>query len=81
LNVGSEPYAATLLLNSRYSFTLKLGDQGDKNFLFALHADPHMQTSYAPGPRKWTVEGTDLRLTGYMAEQASFGLTKWKLSL
>jgi RimJ/RimL family protein N-acetyltransferase len=53
----------------------------DKNLLFDLHADPRVQTSYAPGPHKWTMEGIDRRLTGYMEEQAGFGFTKWKLSL
>jgi [ribosomal protein S5]-alanine N-acetyltransferase len=53
----------------------------DKNLLFELHADPRVQTSYAPGPHKWTREGIERRLTKYMEEQESFGCTKWKLSL
>jgi [ribosomal protein S5]-alanine N-acetyltransferase len=53
----------------------------DLDLLFELHADARVQTSYAPGPNKWTTEGIKLRLTGYMEEQANFGFTKWKLSL
>jgi [ribosomal protein S5]-alanine N-acetyltransferase len=53
----------------------------DKDLLFELHADPRVQTSYAPGPNKWTAEGIERRLAGYMEEQAKFGFTKWKLCL
>jgi RimJ/RimL family protein N-acetyltransferase len=53
----------------------------DKNLLFDLHADPRVQTGYAPGPHKWTMEGIDRRLAGYMDEQINFCFTKWKLCL
>jgi [ribosomal protein S5]-alanine N-acetyltransferase len=53
----------------------------DHKLLFELHADPRVQTSYAPGPHKWTMAGIDRRLNGYMEEQENFGFTKWKLSL
>jgi ribosomal-protein-alanine N-acetyltransferase len=53
----------------------------DLDLLFELHADPRVQTSYAPGPNKWTMEAINLRLTRYLEEQANFGFTKWKLSL
>lgn len=53
----------------------------DHPLLFELHADPLVQKSYAPGPHKWTREGIDRRLSGYMKEQTDHGFTKWKLSL
>lgn len=40
-----------------------------------------MQTSYAPGKNKWSMEAIERRLSGYMVEQATHGFTKWKLSL
>jgi [ribosomal protein S5]-alanine N-acetyltransferase len=55
--------------------------QEDVDLLFELHADPRVQTSYAPGRHKWTIEGINRRLTEYMQEQTGFGFTKWKLSL
>lgn len=47
--------------------------------LYALHADPRVQPSYAPGPDKWTREGIAVRLQGYRDEQALHGFTKWRL--
>ncbi len=53
----------------------------DIDLLFELHADPRIQTGYAPGSHKWTMEGVGRRLAGYLNEQTSFGFTKWKLCL
>jgi ribosomal-protein-alanine N-acetyltransferase len=53
----------------------------DREVLFELHADPRVQVNYGPGPDKWTVEGINRRLTGYMNKQENHGFTKWKLSL
>lgn len=53
----------------------------DFDDLYALHADPRVQPSYAPGPEEWTRESIAGRLAGYRDEQARLGFTKWKLSL
>ncbi len=53
----------------------------DLPLLYALHADPAVQTGYSVGPEAWTWAGLERRLTSFIDEQRRFGLTKWKLSL
>mgnify|MGYP002085118139 CR=1 FL=1 len=74
-----EDQSLFMLMTERLRF--ETWKREDKDLLFELHADPRMQKSYAPGPNKWTIQAIELRLTGYMEEQANFGFTKWKLCL
>lgn len=53
----------------------------DLPLLYDLHVDPRVQPSYAEAPGKWTMEGIERRLNGYLDEQDKFGFTKWKLVL
>lgn len=71
--------AAPVLTTARLRFDRWTDD--DFEALFALHADPRVQPSYAPGPEKWTRVGIVARLAGYRDEQVRLGFTKWRLGL
>jgi [ribosomal protein S5]-alanine N-acetyltransferase len=72
-------HSQVMLKTERLCFETWTSD--DFALLNDLHGDLRVQLSYAPGSHKWTKEGIERRLFGYIEEQAKFGFTKWKLSL
>lgn len=53
----------------------------DFPLLFALHSDPRVKSGYPADADSWTEPAIRARLAGFIAEQETLGLTKWKMSL
>lgn len=53
----------------------------DFPLLFALHSDPRVQSGYPANADSWTAPAIRAKLAGFIVQQETLGLTKWKMSL